>query len=76
MSTTMWRLRNGMFSGAILAVLTFGASQAFAAPAAEKDARACSPTACRSYCVSTCPPGSGSCFGYCEDDGHCQCEYS
>jgi len=75
MSTITRRARNGLFSGAVLAVLGFGATQAFAAPAAEADAKACSFTACRRYCVDTCPPGSGSCFGYCEG-GECVCEYS
>jgi hypothetical protein len=74
------RVLNGLLSGTTLAVLVFGASQAFAAPPAESEQLACSFTVCRRYCEDTCPPWAGSCFGYCDFDtnpsGQCVCEYS
>jgi hypothetical protein len=79
MATTR-RTWNVVFSGAILATLAFGGTQAFASTPAESDQLFCSQTACRRYCEDTCPPWAGSCFGYCEYDtdpaGHCQCVYS
>ena len=67
-------LWNGVFSGAMLAALTFGASYAFAS-APESALRACSTATCRQYCVETCPPEAGSCFGSCQA-GQCRCQYS
>lgn len=69
------RVWNRVFSCAALAALTFGATQAFAAPPAESALRACITSTCREYCVSTCPPEAGSCFGSCLG-GQCRCQYS
>lgn len=62
--------RRGLFAGAMAAALGFGASQAFAGPAAQPEAQSCDQAYCRATCISaghsggrcvTTPAGS-----YCE----------
>ncbi|HEY0015684.1 MAG TPA: hypothetical protein VGC13_05175 [Longimicrobium sp.] len=59
----------GLFGLAMVAALAFGASQAAAAPAAEKSAeRACGPTWCNNICIR-----GGFEGGYCYGGYDCVC---
>jgi hypothetical protein len=75
MAATIRSVWNHVFTCAALAALTFGASQALADGPEEPALRVCTTSTCRQYCVSTCPPEAGSCFGSCLG-GQCRCQYS
>ena len=65
------------FTAAVAGALGFGGTQAFAAPgAAAVKQDACSLSACSTYCrTQWCTPGF-RCYGYCDPDLGCVCEYA
>ncbi len=64
------------FAAAVVGAMGFGGTQAFAAPAAAGAAeRSCTFTTCRNYCRNEwCTPGL-ACYGYCDPELGCVCEY-
>jgi hypothetical protein len=70
----MKMLRNALFSAVTLSALTFGATQALAAPQQAKGVRACSGTQ-EAYCMDYCWK-RGADGGYCLTGGGCKCIYN
>jgi hypothetical protein len=69
MKSTLHRLA---FATVVAGALGFGATQAFAAPgAAPGKANSCVRSVCHSNCRAVCP----TCYGYCDPDLGCVCEY-
>ena len=68
MSGIRQRTRRGLFALATAAVLGFGASQAFAAPAAAAEARACTNAQCNLDCRARGYDG-----GVCAGSWGCAC---
>lgn len=68
-------LRNTLFSAVTVATLGFGASQAFAAPTAQKPSLSCEPWG-DAHCIEWCR-GRGADSGTCDMsyEGGCRCIY-
>lgn len=67
------RLRNGVFAAVVALALGFGATQAFADPAAPgKAAFACNLSQCNTQCRANCLAGQ-ICRGMCDPDLGCVC---
>ena len=62
-------ITRGFFAAVLAGTVTFGAAQAFAAPAPADAERACNPQGCNARCEAMFGPFAS---GFCEN-GVCQC---
>lgn len=68
----MTKLHRLAFAAAVTGALGFGATQGFATPGTSADkANSCVRSQCQQWCRAAC----STCFGYCDPDVGCVCEY-